>query len=104
MDLNKLDNLDYIHAIAKAEGIGSHYSSMLVLVNQRQKQALKKAENAKDRFEREVETGKLNPLSNPLSNSLSAPSVPEPEEWVLIIIVGLMLLFAMWRRKSIIDS
>jgi putative PEP-CTERM system integral membrane protein len=100
MDLNKLDNLDYIHAIAKEQGIVSHYSSMLVLVNQRQKQALKKAENAKDRFEREVETGKLNPLSNPLL----APSVPEPEEWVLIIIVGLMLLFAMLRRKGIING
>jgi len=97
MDMRQLDNLDAIHAIAKEHGIVSYYSSMLVLVNDRQKEALKKAEKADDRFEREVETGEQDPTTP--SDLFSVPAVPEPEEWLLLIIMGGMLSVAVWRRR-----
>lgn len=98
MDMQQLDNLDAIHAIAKKHGIVSHYSSMLVLINDRQKEALKKAEQADDRFERENETGEQEP-STP-SDLFSVSAVPEPEEWALLVIILAMLTMAMWRRRN----
>jgi putative PEP-CTERM system integral membrane protein len=89
----KLDQpvqLDAIHAIAKTYDIVTPYSSMIVLVNDRQKEALKKAEAASDRFDRTVESGKeqLNQPSDPLTVS----GVPEPEEWLLLGLVAIALL------------
>ncbi|MCK5871228.1 MAG: TIGR02921 family PEP-CTERM protein [Methylococcales bacterium] len=94
MDMTKLDNLDRIHAIAKQNSIVTHYSSMLVLVNDQQKEALKKAEAQGDRFEREVEQGKKQ------LDAFSIPSVPEPEEWALMIIAGILLLLAYQKRRK----
>ena len=98
MDTQKLDKLDEIHNIAKRYNIVTHYSSMLVLVNNRQKEALKKAEEADDRFDREVETGKQQ-ASSP-SDPFAVPAVPEPEEWALIIIVMMLLSYTLWRRRQ----
>lgn len=97
-DVKKLDNLDAIHALAKTQGIVTHYSSMLVLINDRQREALKKAEEDAGRFEREIEAGKQN-TSHPI-DPFAVPSVPEPEEWALMIIAGILLSAAMWRRRS----
>ena len=97
MDMQKLNNLDAIHAFAKDNDIVTHYSSMLVLVNDRQKEALKKAEESIDRFEREVETGKKSTL-NP-DDPFAVPAFPEPEEWALLIIMVILLTVAYVRRK-----
>ena len=97
MDMQQLNNLDGIHNYAKKNGIISHYSSMLVLVNDQQKQALKKAEEGADRFDREIETGKKKGLVP--HDPFAVPSVPEPEEWALIIIMTLLLIVAYIRRK-----
>ena len=98
MDTAKLDTLDQIHQVAKTNNIISHYSSMLVLVNDRQKEALKKAEQADDRFDREVETGKQTATTP--SDPFAVPAVPEPEEWALIIIALMLLTYTLWRRKQ----
>ena len=95
MDMQALDNLDAIHAFAKQNTIVTHYSSMLVLVDDRQKEALKKAEVQTDRFEREVEQGDTQ------ADMFSIPSVPEPEEWVLMIIASILLIFAYQRQRKI---
>lgn len=97
MNIQKLDNLDNIHSYAKKNGIITHYSSMLVLVNDRQKEALKKAEQADDRFDRETETGKQD-TSFP-DNPLAVTAVPEPEEWALLAIIGVILSIAIIRRR-----
>ena len=104
MDLktNKLEKLDNIHTLAKAQGIISHYSSMLVLVDNRQKEALKKAEQGDDRFNREIETGKQN-TTNPI-DPFAVPSVPEPEEWALMIIIGILLSWSLIRRRYGVNS
>ena len=97
-DTKKLETLDKIHELAKAEHIVTHYSSMLVLVDDRQREALKKAEQQDDRFNREVETGKQ-ATSKP-ADMLSVPAVPEPEEWALLLIVLSLLSVTWWRRRD----
>lgn len=85
-DLNQIKNLDAIHAIAKHSEIVTPYSSMIVLVNQRQKYALQQAEKQSDRFKREIEDKQL-----PIPSSFAVSAVPEPAEWMLIVIVAIAL-------------
>ncbi|MBA4366383.1 MAG: hypothetical protein C0403_01950 [Desulfobacterium sp.] len=82
-----LEVLDAIHQIAIKQSIVTPYSSMIVLVNDQQKEQLKKAELEKDRFDRVVDKGVEN-LTKPGNTMVSA--VPEPETWMLL---GLSLLF-----------
>ena len=87
--------LDEIHALAVAHDIVTPWSSMIVLVNERQRQALEEASKNADRFDREANTGE---------ETLTAPSVtgvPEPHEWMLILAAGLMLM-VLWRRRSVL--
>jgi putative PEP-CTERM system integral membrane protein len=94
-----LANLDAIHAIAKQFGIVTPYSSMIVLVNDQQREALKQAEASADRFDREVETG-TEQLTTP-HNPFNVAAVPEPEEWLLIGLglMGLCLLLLRQRYQ-----
>jgi putative PEP-CTERM system integral membrane protein len=88
---NDLTTLDNIHSLAVANDIVTPWSSMIVLVSERQRKALEEASDDADRFSREANTGEEN---------LTAPTVtgvPEPHEWMLIIIAALMLL-VLWRR------
>ncbi len=89
--------LDAIHQIAKTNSVLTPYSSMLVLVNDAQRERLKKAEQEEDRFRRVSEPGTKNVRSrNPLISG-----VPEPEVWVLIIITLLSLLYFYNRRREL---
>ena len=92
VDMSQLENLDGVHAIAKRTQIVTPYSSMLVLVNDRQRELLRQAEAAADRFDREVEDGQ-DELTDP-SNPLNSVSVPEPGFIVGIgaISISLMVL------------
>jgi putative PEP-CTERM system integral membrane protein len=92
----QLSELDAIHALAKHYNIVTPYSSMIVLVNDEQRQALKNAENQSDRFNRTVED---NQLPQPAANAgLPVVSgVPEPSEWLLIGIVAIALLLIAMR-------
>ncbi|MBD2772368.1 TIGR02921 family PEP-CTERM protein [Iningainema tapete] len=92
----QLKDLDAIHAIAKKFKIVTPYSSMIVLVNDRQKEALKRAEAKSDRFEREVESGQEQ-LTQP-SNPFTVSATPEPEEWMLMAMVVIALIFIARRR------
>jgi putative PEP-CTERM system integral membrane protein len=90
-DADKLAQLDAIHALAKSIGMVTPYSSMIVLVNDQQRQELKQAEAKSDRFDRTVETGEEQ-LTQPNNPMVSA--VPEPSEWLLIGLgaIGLSLI------------
>jgi putative PEP-CTERM system integral membrane protein len=83
---NEMKELDAIHAAAKRYGIVTPYSSMIVLVNDQQRQELKQAEQQSDRFNREVEDKQL---PQPSNNEISA--VPEPAEWLLLIFAAVAL-------------
>ncbi|MEM7065596.1 MAG: TIGR02921 family PEP-CTERM protein [Cyanobacteria bacterium P01_B01_bin.77] len=96
VDMTQLENLDGVHAVAKRTQIVTPYSSMLVLVNDRQRELLRQAEAAADRFDRDVEDGQ-DELTDPF-NPLNSVSVPEPG-FVLgmgAMAIGLMVL----KRKS----
>lgn len=92
-----LSSLDAIHTIAKTYDIVTPYSSMIVLVNERQEQALKEAEAKSDRFDREVESGNEQ-LSKP-SDPMTVSGVPEPEEWMLLGVMAVALWFIVQRQR-----
>jgi putative PEP-CTERM system integral membrane protein len=86
MDGNQIAQLDTIDAIAKTYKIVTPYSSMIVLVNDEQRKALKIAEAQKDRFNRKVEDGKEQP-NNPLN-----VRIPEPSMIIGLVAVALFLI------------
>ncbi|MGB7247342.1 MAG: TIGR02921 family PEP-CTERM protein, partial [Phormidesmis sp.] len=90
LDVTQVAALDEVHAIAQRTGIVTPYSSMLVLVDERQKELLKEAEAAEDRFEREVEDGE-DALTQP-GNPLTA-SVPEPGQVLGLMVGAIALIF-----------
>ncbi|MCB1214197.1 MAG: TIGR02921 family PEP-CTERM protein, partial [Deltaproteobacteria bacterium] len=90
------EELESIHALAKEAKIVTPYSSMIVLVNETQKKMLEEAENSKDRFKREVETGR-EILTNPQS-PFEVTAVPEPEEWALILVAFILILFHFYKK------
>ncbi len=99
---NQLTQLDAMHSLAKTFNVVTPYSSMIVLVNDDQREQLKQAEAKTDRFEREVESGKEE-LTKP-NNPLNVSGVPEPEEWLLLGFgaIGLLaILYRQWRSKIV---
>lgn len=91
-----VETLDKFHDLTKTHDVVTPYSSMIVLVNERQKQALKKESEANDRFEREGRSGE-EALSAPVNPLVSG--VPEPHEWLLIIMSLLMSVWV-WRKRD----
>ncbi|PCJ66526.1 MAG: hypothetical protein COA58_07035 [Bacteroidetes bacterium] len=93
---NRLAVLDNMHDFAKKNHIVTPYSSMIVLVNERQKKALEDAENQEDRFDRENETG-----GEPIGKLglTEVTGTPEPHEWLLMILSTCMLLILWYRKK-----
>lgn len=87
--LDQLATLDQLHALAVEQSIVTPLSSMIVLVTPRQQQLLDELEARGDRFEREVEQ-----VGNTLpENAFGLTGVPEPEEWLLLALVGAMLIW-----------
>ncbi|HAG81410.1 MAG TPA: PEP-CTERM sorting domain-containing protein [Cyanobacteria bacterium UBA12227] len=95
---NQVTQLDAIHAIAKTYKIVTPYSSMIVLVNDEQREALRKAEAEKDRFDRKVEDGKerLNQPDNPMNNA----SIPEPRMVLGLVAIAFILIVTRQRSKK----
>jgi putative PEP-CTERM system integral membrane protein len=87
-----IETLDHIHGIAKRHGVVSAYSSMIVLVNDEQRERLAAAEKASDRFHREVEDGN-EVLSKPNGGFSAVTATPEPHEWALFFVaIGFMIV------------
>jgi putative PEP-CTERM system integral membrane protein len=99
-DSSRIQQLDAIHSIAKTEHLVTPFSSMIVLVNKAQEEALEKASLAKDRFNREVETGEET-LSKPF-NPFNVSGTPEPHEWLLIIMAfGFILYHTKYGKRKL---
>ncbi|MFO0574724.1 MAG: TIGR02921 family PEP-CTERM protein [Polyangia bacterium] len=98
LDLASVQGLDALHRLARAYGIVTPYSSMLVLVDERQREALRKAEQDKDRFRREVESGSEQ-VSTP--SDLMVTGTPEPGEWLLLglVVLAVAALSLQQRRQ-----
>jgi putative PEP-CTERM system integral membrane protein len=93
-----LQELDTIHQIAQNYDIVTPYSSMIVLVNDEQRELLKKAEAKTDRFEREVENG-VEQLDKPF-NPFEVSGVSEPDLWLLLGVVAIALFLVSQRQKA----
>ncbi len=93
--LDQLDSLDYLHALAVEHSLVTPYSSMIVLVDERQAKLLDQLEARGDRFLREYEdVGETVP-----ENALTVTGVPEPEEWLLLALTGAMLIWYVRTRR-----
>lgn len=91
--LDQLETLDQLHALAVEQSIVTPLSSMIVLITPRQEQMLNQLEARGDRFEREVEqVGDTLP-----ENAFALTGVPEPEEWLLLALVAAMVV---WYLRS----
>ncbi len=87
--------LDYLDELAVEHSIVTPFSSMIVLVDERQQWLLDQLEARGDRFQREVEeVGETVP-----QDPFSVTGVPEPEEWLLLALVGAMLVWYIWGRR-----
>jgi putative PEP-CTERM system integral membrane protein len=91
--LDKLENLDHLHALAKAHSIVTPYSSMIVLVNTQQERLLDELEQDADRFLREHED-----VGDTAAN-LDVTGVPEPEEWLLMALAAGLLAWYTLRKR-----
>ncbi|KAF3884391.1 MULTISPECIES: TIGR02921 family PEP-CTERM protein [Nostocales] len=101
INLEQLETLDAIHAIAKKYELVTPYSSMLVLVNDEQRRLLKQAEAESDRFNRKIENGKED-LSKP--NNPFKVSTNESSSGLMIGIVAIALLLLSKRSKRAIGN
>jgi len=94
--LGAAENLDGLHAIAVDQGIVTPYSSMIVLVNDEQHRRLTELEKGADRFERSFEEFGETEEANPMA----VTAVPEPEEWLLMIVAaGVLAWYAYGERN-----
>lgn len=93
--LGSLDMLDSLHALATEHGIVTPYSSMIVLVEERQERLLDQMEDDPDRFEREFEE-----VGETQQEPLTVTGVPEPEEWLLIGLAVAMLAWYFFKNRQ----
>ena len=94
-DLASLDILDELHAMAIEHSIVTPYSSMIVLINQRQQRMLDELSAQADRFAREFEdVGETPGVGAVLTG------VPEPEEWLLLIVATALLGWYAYRSRG----
>ena len=101
MSQETLQWLDNIHAIAKNYKIVTPYSSMIVLVNEEQRQMLAAAEASTDRFDRTAETGQeaLTKPFNPLNSTTQTTAIPEPSHILGTGAIALLLIVNRQRRR-----
>jgi len=92
--IEKVETLDHLHTLAKEYGIVTPYSSMIVLINERQHKRLDELEAQDNRFEREAEE-----VGETALTPMEVTGVPEPHEWLLIIIGAAILVGYTWNKK-----
>lgn len=96
-DLSQVSELDGLHAIAKRVEVVTPYSSMLVLVDDRQRDALAEAEKSSDRFDREVEDGQ-DTLSDP-NNPMNVVAIPEGRSPLGMVLGGAAVFWLVRRNR-----
>ena len=93
--LDDLETLDQLHALAQEYGIVTPYSSMIVLVDNRQQFMLDNLSELEDRYSREQEAiGETTP-----STTARLTGVPEPEEWLLLGLAAVLLAWYVLRPR-----
>jgi putative PEP-CTERM system integral membrane protein len=97
--IERIETLDSLHILAKEYGIVTPYSSMIVLVNDRQQERLSELEAQDDRFERDAEEmGETTPAP------MEVTGVPEPHEWILILLGVAILGWYAWNKRMGVEQ
>ncbi|MEB3342348.1 TIGR02921 family PEP-CTERM protein [Okeania sp.] len=91
-----LTTVDGMQAIANTYNIVTPYSSMIVLVNDEQREAFKGGEVGGDGFQRQVEDGK-GVLTEP-NNLWDNVSLPEPGMLLGVGAMGFLLIYFVWKK------
>jgi hypothetical protein len=94
--LTQISKLDQLNAIAVTQNIVTPYSSMIVLINKFQQLTLDQLEEQADRYQREAETVGETSTASPFQ----VTGVPEPHEWLLLILTAGMLGWYIFRRNK----
>lgn len=89
-DTTEPTQLDQLHNIATTTAIVTPYSSMIVLVNDEQRELLRQAEADDSRFDRTVEDGSEALQAPPSVTGVTA--VPEPGTWLGALLVTAWLI------------
>ena len=100
-DVSDISILDKIHEIAKSQGIVTSYSSYIALVDKWQKKELKANEKSSDRFEANLQSGIDKTVNESDEEAEDIKAVPEPEQWAMII-MGIVLLLFMCMKRNVI--
>lgn len=90
------EHYEALHAVAQKTSVVSPVSSMIVLVNDQQRQALAAAEAQANKFDTTQETGK-ELLTTPFG---TVSATPEPEEWLLMAMAGMALAAVYWQKRN----
>jgi putative PEP-CTERM system integral membrane protein len=94
--IDQVETLDALHALAVEQGIVTPYSSMIVLVTAAQENRLQQLEGQDNRFEREAEG-----VGETIPAPFEVTGVPEPHEWLLLGLGAIMLAWMAWRRRTV---
>jgi len=98
-NIEDIQVLDKIHNIAKQYGIVTNYSSYIALVNKWQEKQLEQNEKSKDRYKANKKSG-ADRFVNDFDEDNDIKAVPEPEEWMMIILgLVLLILFSIYRKN-----
>gem|GEM_PF-3182102 len=93
-------SMEEIHGTAISNSIVTPYSSFIALVNDGQQRQLEQEKNQANKFQADFDTG-VEPLANPMGQAaLTIGAVPEPEEWLLIVL-GLGLIVFIYRHRFV---
>lgn len=95
---HRTDALLKVHALAKDYGVVTLFSSMIVLINDQQRQMLARAEAKKDAFDRKQESG-IEQLQG-IVGGITA--TPEPEEWFFIVAIAVMKVVVMKKQLTLV--
>ena len=91
-----INTKEQIHKIAQENNIVTNYSSLIALVNSSQKEELKENEKSDDKYDADIQTGEDRNLK---AENIAA--VPEPEDWIYIFLILIMISIFALRNKWI---
>ncbi|HEY1101592.1 MAG TPA: TIGR02921 family PEP-CTERM protein, partial [Myxococcota bacterium] len=96
-DRSDATTIDGLHRIALSVPVVTPYSSMIVLVNEEQRERLRHLARQADRYDREVESGLQSTTNTP---SLMVTGAPEPHEWALLAVALFAIAIVAKQRRE----
>lgn len=92
------ETLARIHQVAMERAMVTPYSSLIALVSASQAKQLERASEREGKFEAQYDVGNEHISDPSMNGALELGGVPEPEEWALLIVGGVLIAY-LNRRK-----